>query len=88
MVKIRYAIADDHQVFRRGIISALSETPELKLVMEADNDEEVFKKFAKVQTGCAIARYKDAPARWHRNYQSYTQNRPGFINHHHLCVRR
>lgn len=37
MNKIKYAIADDSKIFRRGVISALADTPELKLVFEADN---------------------------------------------------
>ncbi len=47
MVKIRYAIVDDHKIFRQGIIAALAETPELKLVMEAENGEELLKGLAK-----------------------------------------
>ena len=41
MNKIKYAIADDHKIFRRGIISALADTPELKLVLEAENGKEL-----------------------------------------------
>jgi len=37
MNKIKYAIADDHKIFRKGIIAALADTPELKLVLEAEN---------------------------------------------------
>jgi DNA-binding NarL/FixJ family response regulator len=37
MITIRYAIADDHKIFRKGIIAALADTPELKLVLEAEN---------------------------------------------------
>jgi DNA-binding NarL/FixJ family response regulator len=47
MNKIKYAIADDHKIFRQGIISALSEVPELKLVMEAENGEELLKGLPK-----------------------------------------
>lgn len=41
MSKIKYAIADDHKIFRKGIIAALSDTPELKLVLEAENGKEL-----------------------------------------------
>lgn len=41
MNKIKYAIADDHKIFRRGIIAALADTPELKLVLEAENGKEL-----------------------------------------------
>ena len=37
MNKIKYAIADDHKIFRTGIIAALANTPELQLVLEAEN---------------------------------------------------
>ena len=47
MGKIKYAIADDHKIFRRGIIAALSDTPELKLVLEAENGRELINGMAK-----------------------------------------
>ncbi len=43
MNEIKYAIADDHKIFRRGIIAVLSDEPELKFVMEAENGEELLK---------------------------------------------
>jgi len=47
MNKIKYAIADDHKIFRRGIISALADTPELKLVLEAENGKELINALPK-----------------------------------------
>jgi len=47
MNKIKYAIADDHKIFRRGIISALADTPELKLVLEAENGKELLNALPK-----------------------------------------
>lgn len=47
MNKIKYAIADDHKIFRRGIISALADTPELKLVFEAENGKELLNALPK-----------------------------------------
>ena len=47
MNKIKYAIADDHKIFRRGIISALADTPELKLVLEAENGKELISALPK-----------------------------------------
>jgi DNA-binding NarL/FixJ family response regulator len=41
MNKIKYAIAHDHPTFRHGIISTLSDTPELTLVLEAENGKEL-----------------------------------------------
>ncbi len=38
---IKYIIADDHAIFRRGLQFVLSEDPQLELVAEADNGREV-----------------------------------------------
>jgi DNA-binding NarL/FixJ family response regulator len=34
---IKYAIADDHKLFRKGIIAVLEDSPGFKLVLEAQN---------------------------------------------------
>lgn len=47
MNKIKYAIADDHKIFRRGIIATLADTPELKLVLEAENGKELLNGLSK-----------------------------------------
>src|ERR1051326_3254839 len=47
MNKIKYAIAEDHPVFRKGIIAALADTPELKLVLEAENGKELLNGLSK-----------------------------------------
>ncbi|HRH60384.1 MAG TPA: response regulator transcription factor [Chitinophagaceae bacterium] len=47
MNKIKYAIADDHKLFRRGVIAALSDTPQLQLVLEAENGKELISNLAK-----------------------------------------
>jgi DNA-binding NarL/FixJ family response regulator len=49
MDKIKYAIADDHKNFRRGIIAALADTPELKLVLEAENGKELLNGLPKTK---------------------------------------
>jgi DNA-binding NarL/FixJ family response regulator len=49
MDKIKYAIADDHKIFRRGIIAALADTPELKLVLEAENGKELLNGLPKTK---------------------------------------
>ncbi len=46
-MKIKYAIADDHPIFRQGVIFALSTIPELKLVLESANGEELLKGIPK-----------------------------------------
>jgi DNA-binding NarL/FixJ family response regulator len=44
MVKYNIAIADDQVMFRKGLISLLSEFPELKVVIEADNGKDLQEK--------------------------------------------
>ena len=44
---IKYAIADDHKLFRRGVISALEDTPSLKLVLEAENGKDLLANITK-----------------------------------------
>lgn len=44
MKKIKYAIADDHKIFRQGLITSLSEYEDLQLVAEAENGEVLLKK--------------------------------------------
>lgn len=41
MNKIRCVIADDHKLFRQGVIFALSEYPALEIVSEAENGQEL-----------------------------------------------
>src|SRR6266542_3594855 len=47
MNKIKYAIADDHKIFRRGIIAALADTPQLNLVLEAENGKDLLQCLSK-----------------------------------------
>ncbi len=42
--KIRLIIADDHPLFRRGLKNAFSETPDIEVVNEAENGEDLLKK--------------------------------------------
>lgn len=42
--KIKILIADDHPLFRRGLKNAFSETPDIEIVSEADNGNEVVDK--------------------------------------------
>src|SRR5690242_18585982 len=43
MKKVRYAIADDHKIFRQGLAISLSEYGHLELVGEAGNGEELIR---------------------------------------------
>jgi two-component system, NarL family, invasion response regulator UvrY len=42
--KIRIIIADDHPLFRRGLKNAFSETPDIEVVDEAENGDDLLKK--------------------------------------------
>jgi two-component system invasion response regulator UvrY len=42
--KIRIIIADDHPLFRRGLKNAFSETPDIEVVAEAENGDDLLKK--------------------------------------------
>jgi DNA-binding NarL/FixJ family response regulator len=44
MAKFNIAITDDQVMFRKGLISVLSEFPELKVVVEADNGKDLQQK--------------------------------------------
>jgi two-component system response regulator NreC len=46
MKKVRLLIADDHKIFRQGIIKLLEEEPDLQVVGEAADGREVVKKAA------------------------------------------
>ena len=41
MSQIKVAIADDHQIFRKGVILSLRQYPSIKFVQEAENGEEL-----------------------------------------------
>jgi DNA-binding NarL/FixJ family response regulator len=44
--KIKFAIADDHKIFRDGIKMALSDRPHLKLIWEAQDGKDMMHKLA------------------------------------------
>lgn len=47
--KIKYAIADDHKLFRKGVIAALEDSPDLELVLEAQNGRELLNNLNKAK---------------------------------------
>ena len=47
-LKIKILIADDHTLFRKGIIKILNELPQVFVVGEAENGEELVKKYFEV----------------------------------------
>src|SRR5438552_18855289 len=46
---IKYAIADDHKLFRKGIIAVLEDSPGFKLVLEAQNGRDLLNNFNKAK---------------------------------------
>lgn len=48
--KIRYALADDHTIFRQGLKMILSQYPEFEFVCEAENGEELLQKLEETPT--------------------------------------
>lgn len=49
MNQIKVAIADDHQIFRKGVILSLRAFPNIKFVLEAENGEELLAGLAEAQ---------------------------------------
>ncbi len=43
-MKIKVLIADDHQLFREGLINLLSDSPEIDIVANADNGKDAYEK--------------------------------------------
>ncbi len=46
MSEIKVAIADDHKIFRKGVIMSLRQYTNIKFIMEADNGEDLMLKLA------------------------------------------
>lgn len=46
MEQIRVAIADDHQIFRKGVILSMRSYTNIKFIIEADNGENLLEKIA------------------------------------------
>ena len=44
MDQIRVAIADDHQIFRKGVILSMRSYTNIKFIAEAENGEDLLKK--------------------------------------------
>jgi len=52
--KIRVIIADDHPLFRRGLKNAFSETPDIEVVAEAENGDELLKKIPGIDVNVVL----------------------------------
>ncbi len=46
---IKVLVADDHKLFRAGIIKMLSDYPDISIIEEAENGDEVYEKYFKVK---------------------------------------
>ncbi len=55
--KIRVFIADDHAIVRQGIKQILSETPNVTVVAEAENGQEVLKKITDTEVDVLLMDY-------------------------------
>ena len=49
MAEIKVAIADDHKIFRKGVILSLRHYSNLKFVLEAENGEELLNGISQAQ---------------------------------------
>ena len=55
---IKVAIADDHQIFRKGVILSLRSYTDIKFVMEADNGDDLLKKIPEATTDVVLCDLK------------------------------
>ena len=52
--KIKIIIADDHPLFRRGLKNAFADTPDIEVVDEAENGDELLKKVSSAKYNIAL----------------------------------
>jgi hypothetical protein len=62
---IKFAIADDHKIFRDGIKMALGDKENLKLLWEAEDGKDMMHKIGKAARPVAHG-YSHARDRWHK----------------------
>jgi DNA-binding NarL/FixJ family response regulator len=58
MEQIRVAIADDHQIFRKGVILSMRSYTNIKFIFEADNGEDLLEKIAKEEPDVVLCDLK------------------------------
>ena len=70
MGPIKVAIADDHKIFRKGVILSLRPYTNIRFVLEAENGQELIDNSPNRHR--TARRYTDgspdASERWHRNH--------------------
>ena len=54
MDKIKVFIADDHAIVRRGLVEVISDTPDLLVVGEAENGNEILTKVKKLEIDIVV----------------------------------
>ena len=52
--KIKIIIADDHPLFRRGLKNAFADTPDIEVVDEAENGDELLKIVASAKYNLSL----------------------------------
>ena len=52
--KIKVIIADDHPLFRRGLKNAFSDTPDIEVIAEAENGDDLLKKIPGLDPSIAL----------------------------------
>ncbi len=55
MDQIKVAIADDHQIFRKGVILSMRPYTNIKFISEAENGEELLKKIKETAPDGAVS---------------------------------
>ncbi len=71
---IKVAIADDHKIFRKGVILSLRAYSNIKFVQEAENGQELLDGLAGIPAGCYPDGSAHATERWYRNHQDRSPN--------------
>ena len=61
---IKVAIADDHKIFRKGVILSLRAYSNIKFVQEAENGQELLDGLSGIPAGCNPDGPAHAPKRW------------------------
>ena len=58
MDQIKVAIADDHQIFRKGVILSMRPYTNIKFVMEADNGQDLLQRLAEANPDVVLCDLK------------------------------
>ena len=67
MSTIKVAIADDHKIFRKGVILSLRPYTNIKFVQEAENGQELLDGLAASEPDVILMDLRMPDKRWDRN---------------------